>query len=164
MFSGSGDVDGVGTASWYAAINDNNPAGFLSHDVSIDMGDLGTFGFDQGVGAYGVGTIDDKSPSAWEESWHGTANTTALAVTGGSSGVLGYKNAMGGFNVSIEYAPALGAADAGDGGTGAITNTGQRGSNTNFAITNSTLVDGLDVGFGYGENSSSNAIAGSTDL
>jgi len=162
MFSGSGDVDGVGTASWYAAINDNNPAGFLSHDVSIDMGDLGTFGFDQGVGAYGVGTIDDKSPSAWEESWHGTANTTALAVTGGSAGVLGYKNAMGGFNVSIEYAPALGAADAGDGGTGAITNTGQRGSNTNFAITNSTLVDGLDVGFGYGENSSSNAIAGST--
>jgi len=69
---------------------------------------------------------------------------------------------MGGFNVSIEYAPALGAADAGDGATGAITNTGQRGSNTNFAITNSTLVDGLDVGFGYGENSSSNAIAGST--
>ena len=60
-FSGSGDVDGVGTASFYAAINDNNPAGYLSHEISVDMGDMGKFGFDQGVGTYGAATIDDKS-------------------------------------------------------------------------------------------------------
>jgi outer membrane protein OmpU len=76
MFNGSGDVDGVGSATWYAAINDNNPAGFLSHKITMDMGDLGEFGFDQGVGSYGVGPIDDKSPTAWEESWHNTANSS----------------------------------------------------------------------------------------
>jgi outer membrane protein OmpU len=75
-FNGSGDVDGVGTATWFAAINDNSPAGFSSHKITMDMGDLGEFGFDQGVGSYGANTIDDKSPTAWEESWHNTANSS----------------------------------------------------------------------------------------
>ena len=39
VFSGSGDVDGLGTAAFYAATNDNNPAGFLSHNITLDMGD-----------------------------------------------------------------------------------------------------------------------------
>ena len=30
--SGSGDVDGLGTASFFAQINDNNPAGYTSHE------------------------------------------------------------------------------------------------------------------------------------
>ena len=70
IFSGSGDVDGVGTASWYAATTDNVGSAFLSHSVTLDMGDMGTVGFDQGVGAFGASMIDDKSPTAWEESWH----------------------------------------------------------------------------------------------
>ena len=49
-FNGSGDVDGLGTATWFAAINDNNGSTLLSHMVTVDMGDLGSFGFDQGVG------------------------------------------------------------------------------------------------------------------
>jgi outer membrane protein OmpU len=159
-FNGSGDVDGVGTATWYAAINDNNPAGFLSHKITLDMGDMGEFGFDQGVGSYGVGTIDDKSPTAWEESWHNTANSAGgLSASGGSGGVLGYKNTYMGMNINVEYAPSLSSADAGDGGTGArstATTVTQTGSNTNFSVTNSTLVDGLDFGAGYGSNDADN--------
>ena len=166
MFNGSGDVDGVGSATWYAAINDNNPAGFLSHKITMDMGDLGEFGFDQGVGSYGVGPIDDKSPTAWEESWHNTANSSGgLSASGGSGGVLGYKNTISGMNVNIEYSPEIGATDAGDGGAGArstATTVTQTGSNINFAVTNSTLVDGLDIGAGYGENSSDSTTANSS--
>ena len=93
MFSGSGDVDGVGTASFYASTNDDNGSTLLSHNILLDMGDMGTVGFDQGVGTFGAGTIDDKSPTAWEESWHNTANSSGgLAHTGGSGGVLGYSN------------------------------------------------------------------------
>ena len=77
-FSGSGDVDGLGTASFFAAINDNSPAGLSSHEISLDMGDMGKVGFDQGVGTYGASTIDDKSPTAWEESWHNTGNSCLL--------------------------------------------------------------------------------------
>jgi outer membrane protein OmpU len=151
-FSGSGDVDGLGTAAFYAAINDNNPAGYLSHEISLDMGDMGKFGFDQGVGTYGVGTIDDKSPTAWEESWHNTANSSGgLVHSGGSGGVLGYSNTVGGFAVSVEYAPALTSADNGDGAAGGDDTSLANGSNLNFAITNSGLVEGLTFGFGAGD-------------
>ena len=153
-FSGSGDVDGVGTASFYAAINDNSPAGYLSHQISLDMGDMGKFGFDQGVGAYGASTIDDMSPTAWEESWHNTSNSSGgLVHTGGSGGVFGYSNTIGDFSLSVEYAPSLTSADNGDGIIGGDDTSLANGSNTNFAITNSGLIDGLTVGVGAGTSS-----------
>ena len=150
-FNGSGDVDGLGTASFFAAINDNNPAGFASHNILLDMGDMGTVGFDQGVGTFGAGTIDDKSPTAWEESWHNTGNSSGgLVHTGGSGGVLGYSNTVGGMSISVEYAPSLTSADNGDGAAGGDNTSLANGSNVNFAINNSSLVDGLTFGFGAG--------------
>jgi len=152
MFNGTGDVDGVGTATWYAAINDNNPAGFLSHLVTMDMGDMGVFGFDQGVGNFGAGTIDDKSPTAWEESWHNTANSSGgLVHSGGSTNVLGYSNTISGIDVSFEYAPEINSSDNGDGGSSKGTASIAGGSNMNISISSSTLLDGLTVGFGAGE-------------
>ena len=156
--SGSGDVDGLGTASFLAVINDNSPAGYASHEISLDMGDMGTFGFDQGVGTYGASTIDDKSPTAWEESWHNTANSSGgLIHTGGSTGVLGYSNSVGGFDVTVEYAPALTSADNGDGAAGGDT-TLANGSNINFAINNSSLIDGLVFGVGAGDSEYDNSV------
>ena len=152
-FSGSGDVDGIGTASFSAVINDNNPAGYLSHLITLDMGDAGMVGFDQGVGKFGVGTIDDKSPTAWEESWHNTAHSSGgLVHSGGSGGVLGYSNSMAGFDLTVEYAPALTTADNGDGGAGGDNTSLANGSNINFAVNNSTLIDGLTFGFGAGQS------------
>ena len=136
VFSGSGDVDGMGTASFYAAQGDNNGSVFLSHNVTLDMGDMGTVGFDQGVGAFGASTIDDMSPTAWEESWHNTANSSGgLVHSGGSGGVFGYKNSVSGFDLTVEYAPAMTTADNGDGGTGGDDTSLANGSNLNFAIT-----------------------------
>ncbi len=164
-FSGSGDVDGVGTASWSAVINDNNPAGYLSHLITLDMGDMGMVGFDQGVGKFGASTIDDKSPTAWEESWHNTANSSGgLIHTGGSGGVLGYSNSMAGFDLTVEYAPALTTADNGDGAAGGDNTSLANGSNVNFAINNSSLIDGLTFGFGAGSTEYDNeAILGNED-
>ena len=163
--SGSGDVDGVGTASFSAVINDNNPSGYLSHLITLDMGDMGMVGFDQGVGKFGVGTIDDKSPTAWEESWHNTANSSGgLVHSGGSGGVLGYSNSIGGFDLTVEYAPALTTADNGDGAAGGDDPTLANGSNVNFAIKNSSLIDGLAMGVGAGQTEYDNeAILGHED-
>ena len=165
MFSGSGDVDGLGTASFYASTNDNSPAGLLSHNVLLDMGDAGTIGFDQGVGTFGASTIDDKSPTAWEESWHNTANSSGgLVHSGGSGGVLGYSNSVSGFDFSIEYAPSLTTADNGDGGAGGDNTSLANGSNLNFAINNSSLIDGLTFGFGAGSSEyDDTAIVGRND-
>jgi outer membrane protein OmpU len=165
IFSGSGDVDGLGTASFYAAQSDNNGSVFLSHNILLDMGDMGTFGFDQGVGTFGASTIDDKSPTAWEESWHNTANSSGgLVHSGGSAGVLGYSNSVSGFDFSIEYAPAMTSADNGDGVAGGDDTSLANGSNMNFAVNNSSLIDGLTFGFGAGSTEyDDSAIAGRDD-
>ena len=165
IFSGSGDVDGVGTASWFAATTDNVGSAFLSHSVTLDMGDMGTMGFDQGVGAFGASMIDDKSPTAWEESWHNTANSSGgLVHSGGSAGVFGYSNSVSGFDISIEYAPAMTSADNGDGKTGGDDTSLANGSNMNFAIQNSSLVDGLAMGIGMGETEyDDSAVVGNED-
>jgi outer membrane protein OmpU len=164
-FSGSGEVDGVGTATFYAQMNDNNPAGYTSHLITMDMGDMGTFGFDQGVGEYGASTIDDKSPTAWEESWHNTSNSSGgLVHTGGSSGVLGYANTIAGMNISFEYAPEINSGDNGDGGAGKATASIAGGSNMNIAITSDSLMEGLSVGVGAGETEYDNtAVVGQED-
>lgn len=149
-FSGSGETD-FGTASWFMFTKDAQD-GVSSHSVTLDMGDLGLVGFDQGVGAFGMSTIDDKTPTAYEEIWTGTAqsNTNMLGGSGGSAGVFGYKNTFMGMNVNVEYAPSLSGGDATDGGS--ADTTSPDGTSINFAITNNTLVEGLDFGIGYGEN------------
>lgn len=158
-FSGSGDVNGM-TASVYTALNDAN-SGMLSHLISLDMGDMGTIGLDQSVGAFGFSTIDDKSPTAYEESWHGTSFTSAgLGATGGNDSTLGYKNSFAGFNLTAEYSPdSTNGVQNGDGG---VSGTGGQGSNINFAITTTSLLDGLDVGFGAGQNNDSRVINASS--
>jgi outer membrane protein OmpU len=150
-FNGSGETD-FGTAAWLGFMNDAG-SGFSSHRVTLDMGDMGLVAFDQGTGAYGIGSIDDMTPTAYEEIWNGTAqsNGDILDANGGSSGVFGYVNTFSGFKVNVEYAPSLSSADAGDGASGGGTTIAD-GRSINFAITNSSMVDGLNFGFGHGEN------------
>ena len=114
-FSGSGETD-FGTASWFMFTNDAQ-GGVSSHSITLDMGDMGLVGFDQGTGAFGIGTIDDKTPTAYEEIWNGTAQTNGdiLDGNGGSAGVFSYKNTFAGMEVNLEYAPSVGSGDAGDG-------------------------------------------------
>jgi len=48
-FSGSGDVNGM-TGNYFAVINDGGGAGFLSSEISLDMGAMGLVALDQGTG------------------------------------------------------------------------------------------------------------------
>jgi outer membrane protein OmpU len=149
-FSGSGETD-FGTASFFTFTSDAQGA-VTSHSVTLDMGDMGLVGFDQGTGAFGLGTIDDKVPSAYEEVWNGTAQTNGdlMDANGGSSGVFGYKNTFFGSTVNIEYAPSVASADAGDGAAGGVAAHAD-GTSLNFAISNTSMIDGLSFGAGYGE-------------
>ncbi len=151
-FSGSGETD-FGTASWFMFTGDAQGS-VSSHSITLDMGDMGTVGFDQGTGAFGIGTIDDVMPTAYEEIWNGTAgtNTDILDGSGGSSGVFGYKNTFAGMDVNIEYAPSVGSGDAGDGANSHVASVAD-GTSLNAAVTNSSMVEGLTFGFGVGEHS-----------
>ena len=156
-FTGSGDVNGM-TATYFAAIADNGQANaktsevFASSSLMLDMGDIGTVGFDQGVGEFGAGTIDDKMPYAYEEIWTYTGASNGLRGAGGTN-VLGYKNTFAGINLSAELNPGGGTA-IGSSGDGATTGVGTTNTGHNFAIT-STLMDGLNAGIGYAEEDQS---------
>jgi len=154
-FSGSGDMNGM-TATYTAVIGDggqansNNSETFASSSLMLDMGDMGTIGFDQGVGEFGVGTIDDKMPYAYEEIWTYTGAANGLRAAGGTN-VVGYKNDFAGYTFTIELDP--GHADyssKGGSGDGGNTGAGTTDSGYNWAVTGSPM-DGMSVGFGHGK-------------
>ena len=159
-FNGSGDVNGM-TASYFAAIDDGGSASFASSEISLDMGDMGTIGLDQGVGSYGVSTIDDKMPYAYEEIWTYTGASNGLRAAGGATNVLGYKNTFAGYTLNVELNPgsgattneaaaAVAAVKSGDGASSGATTTN---NGYNWALTGSPI-DGLNVGVGYGKEES----------
>ena len=154
-FKGSGDVNGY-TATYTTVLQDggtlntNSSETFASSSLMLDMGDMGTVGFDQGVGEFGVGTIDDKMPYAYEEIWTYVGGATSLAASGGTNqNVLGYKNTFMGYQLSIELDPGQ-KASAGGSGDGGATGIDTPKGGYNYAITGSPF-DGLNIGVGVGE-------------
>ena len=161
-FNGSGDVNGM-TVSFFAAL-DAGGGGYASNSITMDMGDMGKIKFDQGVGGNGVETIDDKSPTAWEESWDGIAAGDGLSTTG-SQNVFSYTGTFAGFGIAAAWDTEIDDARTADGETSANAEaTVVDGSNTSFAITNATLVDGLDFGVGMGETDIKDGSATTTDI
>ena len=146
-FTASGDVNGM-TVSYMQASKDQF-AGMSSARLSIDMGDMGTLAFDQGSGS-GLGTIDDKTPTAAEEIWDGLDGVTTGGLVGaaGSSGVFNYVQSFGGvtFNGAARRGSGTSSADGGSSGAGQ--------SAWDFALTGSgdmMGIDGLAWGAGYGQ-------------
>ena len=160
-FSGSGDMNGM-TATYTAALGDGGQANsntsetFASSSLMLDMGDMGTVGFDQGVGEFGVGTIDDKTPYAYEEQWTNLGTSNGLRAAGGTN-VIGYKNTFEGYTLSVEIDPGH-TNNYKSGATGDGLATGAGGAidgGYNFAITGSPM-EGVNAGFGHGTETASN--------
>ncbi len=147
-FTGSGDVNGYDTTLFMAT--GEALTGMASASLAVDLGDLGKLTFDQGVGVGGLSTIDSKTPSAYEEVFD-----SLDAVTGDSNGLVGmsnsgvfvYDNTIMGNSVSVQYGKGAGTNNA----DGAASGTAASGSSYDFAVTNSSLADGLTVGAGYGK-------------
>jgi outer membrane protein OmpU len=155
-FSGSGEVNGYATT--LMVTNADKNTGMSSASLSVDLGDLGKITFDQGVGAGGISTIDDKTPSANEEVWDGldaVANTANGLVGGGNSGVFVYSNTLSDMNLSIQMSKGGSSANTDDAASGAAVS----GASWDFALTNNTLVEGLDMGVGYGVIANANQLA-----
>ena len=147
-FKASGEVNGY-TVS-YMQTSADQFAGMSSARLSVDMGDIGTIAFDQGSGS-GLGTIDDKTPTAAEEIWDGidagTAGAGGLVGAAGSKGVVNYINTMSGVTLNAAFRKGSGTKNS----DGASSGAGQ--SAWDFALTTdgSQLgVEGLAIGAGYG--------------
>ena len=147
VFSGSGEVNGYDTNLTIVAAD--QVGGMSSAALSIDLADMGKITFDQGTGAGGISTIDDKTPTAAEEIWDGIDAVTGTSdglVGGGNSGVFVYANSFAGYNLSAQVSKGSRTANSDDANSGS---TG--GGSWDFALTTDSLMDGLSVGAGYGK-------------
>jgi hypothetical protein len=156
-FTASGEVNGY-TVS-YMQTSADQFAGMSSARLSVDMGDMGTIAFDQGSGS-GLGTIDDKTPTAAEEIWDGLDGLTVGGLVGaaGASGVFNYVQTYAGvkFNGAIRKGSGTKNADGASSGAG-------QGA-WDFALTtdgSAMGVDGVSIGAGYGEAEAGAGNAGS---
>ena len=147
VFSGSGEVNGYATN--LTIVSADQVGGMSSAALSIDLADMGKITFDQGTGAGGISTIDDKTPTAAEEIWDGIDAVTGTAdglVGGGNAGVFVYANSFAGYNLSAQASKGSRTANSDDANSGS---TG--GGSWDFALTTDSLMDGLSVGAGYGK-------------
>ena len=147
VFSGSGEVNGYATN--LTIVSADQVGGMSSAALSIDLADMGKITFDQGTGAGGISTIDDKTPTAAEEIWDGIDAVTGTAdglVGGGNSGVFVYANSFAGYNLTTQVSKGSSTNNSDDANSGT---TG--GTSWDFALTTDSLMDGLSVGAGYGK-------------
>jgi outer membrane protein OmpU len=141
-FTGSGDLDSGHAISVYFG---NNGTSQSSASMTYDMGDMGSLTLDNGVGGHGIGSIDDKTPTANEEIWDNITNATESYLVGiGNGGALAYTTTLGGVTVSADYMKQ-GGGSIEDGATG----TAGAGSSKSVALT-TTITDGLTIGAGMG--------------
>jgi len=153
-FSASGEMDNGMTVTVTQIIDSSDGVGAAIMDtrsLAIDMGDSGTLTFTGDGGSSVLGMIDDKTPTANEESWDDV--TGADAIPGGTGGLnmFHYSNSslMDDLTVSASYTPSNGTTEVESSSDYGITYTG---------------VEGLTVGIAQGEDNSAAATLDLTSM
>ena len=78
--TGSGELDnGI---SWTANAYNSDAQALTSSNISFDMGGIGSLLVDSGAGGAGLDALDDKMPTAFEESWDAAISSGVQLVSG----------------------------------------------------------------------------------
>jgi len=135
-FTGSGEADNGWTFSGFQTILQDN-SGISSSQMTIGMGSLGKLGVNK-VGGGMVNSLDDKLPTAWEESWDGASHAFVGQLVGShinGGGISYYLPTIseGGLTIDVgmDYDPA---ADVAAGGAGSTQTTVTYGSGLGLGV------------------------------
>ena len=144
-FSSSGEMDNGMTVTVTQILNNDDVASdrvFDTQSLAIDMGDTGTFTFYGTGGSSVLDAIDDKTPTANEESWDDVTGADSIPGGTGGANMMHYSNSslMDGLTLSASYTPSSGATEV------------ESSMDYGFAYTG---VDGLTIGAGTGEDNTS---------
>ena len=162
-FNGSGELDnGFGVSLLHVVHSD--AAGSSTSSITLDMGDMGVLTYAQGTANIGIAKIDDIMPTAEEEVSNGLSIAAADSASGAAQGGTTYEADMGGNGFDYAYSmDGLGSINFGyspgnvdtktdDGGTtGAGAN---KDSGKSVHVVLDSLVDGLTVYAGTGQDGS----------
>ena len=131
-FSGSGELDnGFTVSTGYTMTN----AAFSSAYVSLDMGDSGTLHFMNGTSKAGIQKYQDKMPTAGEQVWDDVDTDDNGVVGTGNANAFGYEVTAMGVTASASWAREA------------------QGTDTSLVLVAGDLMDGLEIGYGFGSNS-----------
>ena len=123
-----------------------------SHSMTIGMGDAGSITFAGHGGSTAMSALDDKLPTAYEESWDIVTGADGSVVNGvsGNNSFLYTSPSVGGASVMVSYINASEAVTA--------------KSYMDFGITISPeMVDGLSLGYATGDDESTQGTVVSDD-
>ena len=150
--SGSAELDNGFTISLSHGLSGSGAEGSDSSVLTLDMGDMGTLGYDDTDGHYGLAGLEDKIPNAYEQANDGLGTTaTAATMAKMASGAgFGYSTSVGGASISIGYSDNLGASTNRSDGSQDTTATSVD-SSSSVAITYPVEDLGLTVFAGVGE-------------
>ena len=155
--TGSGELDN----GWTYKVNTDfagQDMGADSTTLMMDMGSLGTVGIDQGSGAFGIGTLENDVPTAYEEADHSVGTLAhGIDANGVAGNAIGYSNTFSGVGVSIEYLADTGAAVTQAGGVSGTS----AGSDMNYALTYA-MDNGLTLAYGASDTDLTYEAAGDT--
>ena len=115
-FSSSGEMDNGMTVTATQILNNDDVASdrvFDTQSLAIDMGDTGTFTFYGTGGSSVLDAIDDKTPTANEESWDDVTGADSIPGGTGGANMMHYSNGslMDGLTLSASYTPSSGATE-----------------------------------------------------
>ena len=133
-FSGSGELDNGFNVSTTYTMTD---AAFSSSQVVVDMGDSGTFYAYNGASLAGIDAYKDVMPTAGEQVYDDVDSTDTGVVSVGNDNAMGYSVSLMGMTASASY---------------------QRngvGTDTSLVLVADDLVDGMQIGYGFGTDTAS---------
>ena len=165
-FNGSGELDNGFVVSLGHVVH-SDAAGSSTSVITVDMGDMGVLKYQQGTGNIGFAKIDDVMPTAEEEVSNGLGIIAGKSASGVAQGGTTYEADMGGNGFDYAYSmDGIGSLNFGyspgnvdtltdDGGT---TGTGaNKDSGKSVHVVLDSLVDGLTVYAGTGQDGSNDA-------
>ena len=144
-FTGSGELDNGNAFTVNIAHDDQN--NWSAADVSMTVAGMGTFTFDQGGGT-GMDRLDDKMPTAWEESFDAGLGSNIVTVTGVGGGTDIEWAVDGGMlpdgvSAYVSWSPEADGAKVNDKSVGGGDNG--VGYGYDIVLEHSGLADGLNV-------------------
>ena len=149
-FAASGELDNGWTVSYTMGLDGSAVAagaGFEDRTLAITLGDMGTVTLMGQDGSSVVGSMDDKLPTAYEESWYASGGPGTGATTGNNAWKYNYSGVEG-LVVEASYIPSTGGAK--DGSTDAgITYSG---------------IEGLTIGLAAGTDQTASTPAANADV
>jgi len=169
-FAMSHDINITGTGEldngFAYSVNTNFAGQDMSPDSAIfklDMGDLGTVGLDQGSGGFGISTLENKVPTAYEEADHGVGTLGHGIDAVGNTNVLGYSNTLAGVGISLQYNPDINTQTFNQ--AGSTNGAGSTGSNWNGALSMAVPgVDGMTLAVGYSDTDNDGTVTDNSEV